>query len=249
VALIPIDQLERIADEAAAICRKLVPTDLAQSACYIVPHTFLGWPRSEQFWRQSLAWTSAVLDLKLQDNLRAVGKWRGRGFATIVNDGLICSEPGFFAIALHELCHWLTEPEWQVVDTSRLSEALPNLERAVLTMASRPFAEDPTDEIGWLKFDWAVHGSDFARACVHLLYRAGVHGVPINPVEMRFAKRWGNCQYAPATYTAAIGTEPRDRQEEPLRDILRSPPPADWINLWAKIKEACETTGHAPATC
>lgn len=100
----------RISEE---LCRSVAPWDLEFLACYVVPAAIAPSelrPRSvDPGWA---GYTGGSLDSRLQEFLQARCLWRGRGFATILDEERVRKHPPatFAGAVLHELAHHLADP-------------------------------------------------------------------------------------------------------------------------------------------
>lgn len=96
--------------------RAIAPADLAGRGCYVVDADQAGLASPFPGWLLA-GMTDPQLDLFLMPGLRATGRWKGRGFATVLFPGTIAAARPLtprrwhmLAIGLHELAHDLAGP-------------------------------------------------------------------------------------------------------------------------------------------
>jgi hypothetical protein len=84
----------------------------------------------------------------------------------------------------------------------------------------------------WLDGSWEGHGLRFIRACGHLAWRARQHGHQYNLRDLGATGEGYGLSHA-SHYSQALGNEPRAMADLPIRQILDSPPPTAFAQLWA----------------
>src|SRR4051812_26255435 len=103
------DAIDQLCNEAADLCRRLAPLDLARTPVYVVPASRV--PKDRGGDTCHLGFTAPSLDLHLRG---AIGRgWRGRGEVIVLRDEAAEGMPGvggrelFLTVAVHELAHIL----------------------------------------------------------------------------------------------------------------------------------------------
>ena len=222
--------------QSKRLLRAISPIDFPEDApIYIIS-------RSELDYRFDASagcggYTNATLDLKLKDELKSIGEWFGRGFSTVIFDGLIRSltsslSPGelddhLIRLVLHEVCHRFQRGR-SVTMLEDETNWEPVMQRAMTAirqeMDSKP---DPPK-----KTPWENHESDFIRTALHIQYRAEAVGFPV-----RISDLWHSEFYKLGPieeHAEALDDEPQRRVGESLFDIAESEPPADFIQFAAE---------------
>ena len=222
------DPAANLCVRAESLCRRIAPLDLAGLPLYIVPlsriKSILGGPSVCD------GFTSPSLDLYLRNDIGS--SWRGRGPCMVINDlqfgdeELEDIELVFFATVLHEFAHILERPrlfhERSDAEPTRLA-----FESIVLAA----YVQDPPIEGMPERPGLQDHGERFIRAALHLRHRAEIAGVAIGPTLVCRNRDYG-LSHANA-YPAALGDEPVRLADARIRDVLASPPPAEFSRLWA----------------
>ena len=177
-------------------------------------------------------WTSDFLDAQLCETLSSAGKWRGRGFATVISDtrnGRPASPREKVCTALHELAHHLEV----------LARGSTVVKRTVQELA--PFLDPPSKPVDKAMIDrvigprpaWHKHGVAFTRACGHVAHRASLAGFPAALSDLGAAGRPYRLS-EPQAYLFALGDEQRACESEPLLDVLRRPAPSRFVELFER---------------
>src|SRR4051794_2448099 len=103
------DPIDELCAEAADLCRRLAPLDLADVPLYVVPASRV--PKDRGGDTCHLGFTAPSLDLHLRG---AIGRgWRGRGEVIVLRDEAAEGMAGvsgrelFLTVAVHELAHIL----------------------------------------------------------------------------------------------------------------------------------------------
>lgn len=171
-----------------------------------------------------LAFTSYLLDLQMAKRLDDRGAWHGPGFAAVVFGNRIPAIPRFVAGAcLHELSHWLTFPARPSFVGDDLAETAA-IAATVFELATE--AEHDTQEE---RPQWFKHDPDFVRAATHLAYRAGRLDPEIRPWNLEFALRYYGLDEM--AWMRVLADECRAMADVPIRDILTTEPPRDFLEL------------------
>lgn len=84
---------------------------------------------------------------------------------------------------------------------------------------------------------WGQHGDRFIRACSHLAWRARQNGQQIHFHDVIKTDAYGLSH--PSHYSQTLGNEPRAMADLPIRQILDSPPPDAFAQLWASDTQEC----------
>jgi hypothetical protein len=241
-------------DKLSARLLEIFPAELAGAAVYILTGDEAG-PGFLDLGTACIAYTGAALDLKLQPRLEALGRWSGRGFATIfpqfeqyvqqmsslVSNAVERSSGGHllpdtfagdlverivWSTTLHEFSHHVEHLlEWHLT-------AIPGTSQS-------EWVAEPTDQV-YAKFPrnnqppwlWpGYHGDRFVRAAAHVFHRAARFGIDDEEFAYSFAgDRYG---LSPASaYAQALADEVQAHSGEPISLILESPPPEAFQQLW-----------------
>jgi hypothetical protein len=171
----------------------------------------------------SMAWTGAGLDRRLRDRLELLGLWNGPGFAVVTQSGFSRGTVGEREILVHEFAHWI---EWQA---SPISDELMMwvLLHDWFTIRGVETADRQTESAVIERPPWAGHEAPFIRAAIHASHRAGVYAS-----DCRVAGAVYGLSACP-WYEHALGDEPRRLESLPVAEILKTPAPAAFAELWA----------------
>jgi len=219
---------------AASLLREVAPIDLAGKPIYRFDSGSThgsGIRRSCGDW---WAWTGAALDLELERWLRARGWWAGRGPCIVFDLSRIAANrssstaflEAVLGIALHELSHWLAGGQ---LAHCTLEEMPPVIQDALKTEF---WVRDPGDDPP-VREPWDQHGKSFIRACCHLRYRAlrFAHEGVIQQITFAGDTYGVSAREA---YFAALGDEPHRHRGESIREILDTPAPDGFRELWER---------------
>lgn len=236
----PLASLPAIA-AAVDACRRVAPADLAEQAVYVVPYSDVAESHPELARSEASGWTMPGLDLALRPWLATLGRWRGRGFACLIDDRL----PRWLVvgIVLHELAHWLTYQD-QVMATcdedsagelvaEHVGVVHPRRDGpGVLSVAvesaiagarplrvATPNAQERRD----------AHDLAFHRAAVHVRHRAKLAGIDVR--NLTFAGDAYGLS-SPLSYIEALAEECECMVGEPIAGVLASPAPDQLAELW-----------------
>lgn len=168
-----------------------------------------------------IACTSPLMDVWLKQHLEAVGRWRGRGFASVFFEHQFRHLPHGYPIAwayldvlLHEAAHWFSK---QIVPDAGL--------QSIAALLADPEqvggGEAKSDYLAW-------HGAAFVRSALHILRRVRSRGYPTDAERLQV----GGYGLAPiAEYEKALRGEPEAREGEPLEIVLAANPPGSFVSL------------------
>jgi len=221
------DPVANLCAQAETLCQRIAPRDLAGLPVYVVPQSAL---LADLGTADACdGYTTPSLDLYLRD---AIGlAWRGRGPCMVINDLVLLDEARddletyFLATVLHELAHVLERPA--------LYRERPDAEPARLMfealLLAQVVAEPPSPEDA--RASLPHHGERFLRTALHLRHRAEAAGVCIGPALVCPNRQYGLSHAN--VYRAALGAEPIRLADARIRDVLASPPPAEFSRLWA----------------
>jgi hypothetical protein len=189
--------------------------------------------------------THPDLDRWLRADIGA--RWQGRGIAVLFNDGAegvagtvppVLWAQHVACLAVHEVGHAVAD-RWGVT-RAEAPEPSPQalaLEKRVLPLAAADLAEGELSPEGWAS-EFLGHGLDWIRAVLHLRRRIGARGTYL-PASVCIGRR-GWLSLA-ETYDGALGDEPEQLAERPLAEILDSPPPPPFAELWEADRAEFET--------
>jgi hypothetical protein len=227
--------------EAGDRLRRLLPLDLPPTvSVYLVG----GYEVPIEFRCLSpgcLAYTKDALDLQLQPDLEALGRWTGRGFAAVVtNTGLLYSDPDvLMATLLHEAAHRWATPRSVL---HRPYEEWPEL---VHFFAERPKPETPQrveqEEKCRRDRPWELHEWKFIRAALHVEHRARGMGFE-GHVSSIAGAQYG---LSPVdAYREALADEPARLAGIPLFEAMLVAPPAALPALFDRDVEHYSAAGR-----
>lgn len=222
---------------ARALCKRIGARDLGDTPLYIVAQSAL--PGIYGDARATYGCWSPSNDLYYRD---AIGDaWRGRGACVLINDLALREDFGdedvelhFLATMLHEFAHALQSGVWfrERPDIApELLEARMKFESFALALQ---LAEPPTAAEAQAAF--FAHGGPFVRVCLHLVHRANQLGERIGPALLCGGRRYGLSHAM--HYGLALGQELACMRRRTFRDILATPAPKAFRQLW--IQDMCE---------
>ena len=222
--------------KSEALLHDIAVEDIADRGCYLVDFSEVAnyEPRLRGGWAS--AWTSPLMDLILADWLTKQGRWRGRGFATILHPDLLPRWMEYAGAVLHEFAHYLTLPVAN--DCEDVANHSLELVGWLPLQWSEKNHRPETVRAGKPLPSWHEHGSDFVRACCHLVSRAQ-HSVYIRPEHLRFIG-----PYHPGhrvhedQFVEALGSE--INQTGSIREILKTPSPEAFNRLWRYATESTQ---------
>lgn len=179
--------------------------------------------------------TSAILPFALHRSAGTRDVDARRGFACVIAPNQIWPTPllphllTFVSInvALHELAHHLTfcslHASLNQLAGKELDLSLPSLEQIAAMGSPLPTPAEP----------WEMHESQFTRACLNIVHRANVAGFNTNINNLTVAgERYGLSRAA--RYGEALGDEPEALADVPISEILLTPAPAAFLDLFAR---------------
>ena len=221
-------------NEAEALLRGIAPDpqDLGERPVYLVTEKELTASTDPNCY----GCTSGVFDLKLRRRLEGAGRWAGRGFACLVCEQRIFGEFAGQAdriarflrnVVLHEFAHWITWSAMHVGPTVNWPGG------DVFDYGAR-FAdagEQPAFQPVPATKPWDGHGADFIRAACHVADRARESGCRVWVGDLDVADHYYGLSPV-FLYSISLADELDRRRHEPLRQILASPPPTAFQDLF-----------------
>jgi hypothetical protein len=219
--------------------RSLAPADFGDGPVYVVlPADVLDDPCD--VW----AFVTPALDLVARESLEQQGRWRGRGWTMCVNlpvmERAVAEAGGHmgdlvrlaYTAMVHEAAHLLAEdrfrPERKIVPRDFAAWCVALAEDLTTPVPPRNLTAEP----------WRDHGAEFIRCGLHLTERAE----SLYPaVRIDIDSTFGGAYYGLSTamrYWKAIGDEPAAMKGVPLREILATPAPAAFTELFASDTSA-----------
>ena len=147
-------------------------------------------------------------------------RWRGNGPAMLLVDAADCSPATLTAKAVHELAHIANSPELFSAQSPIVNAALSDL--VTTPPRSWPAHRDEA---------WSGHGPDFLRAVIHVADRLAARDHDVAPALLM---DWTGYGYRSGwrPYFATLEAEIESREYEPISEIVRSPAPPAFLNLW-----------------
>lgn len=226
-----------LCQRARALCERIAARDLGDVPLYIVAQSSL--PGSYGDASATYGCWSPLNDLYFRDALGS--DWRGRGACVLINDLALREDFGdedlelhFLAMTLHELGHALQQGIWYRERTDVTPDLLKDRMKFESFALALQLAEPPTAAEAQAAF--FAHGGPFIRVCLHLAFRAGVAGERIGPALLCGGRRYGLSHAM--RYQDALGQEPACMRRRTFRDILATPAPKAFRQLW--LQDACE---------
>ena len=203
----------------------------AADPIYLVPLSEL--PRADfAINDQWIAYCHPNLDEKLSPILRARDEWKGRGFATIIDDeklAALCAgdSDGHYraglGIAIHEAGHYVANSAFS--DVTRA----PALMRGHLMQMK----SDRDFQSYWTRTPHGdnQHGAVWVRATVHLHHRVNLW----EPIDLKLCLMDYPGFPDPNLFRIALGAELDPSWKTPLANLLRQPPPRPFAQFWSEL--------------
>ncbi len=169
---------------------------------------------------------------KLSPILRARGAWKGRGFATVIDDeklAALCAgdSDGHYraglGIAIHEGGHYVANSAFS--DVTRWPTAVRG--HMLQMKADRDF------QSYWSRTPHGDnhHGAVWARATVHLHHRVN----EFEPIDLKLCLMDYPGFPDPNDFRLTLGRELKGSRTTPLANLLRQPPPRPFAQLWSEL--------------
>jgi hypothetical protein len=219
-----LDTCERLISEIAPEIKR--PTYLIDPSSMKDSRLFAG---------DVMGWTASVADILVRRELERQGRWRGRGFTSVIK--LENIRPGFRFVAgvvLHEFAHhldYLSTPTAEIEMNLPVMDTLP-LERETAIDNAIEMVGDCLGNIAEVEDalpTWYGHELNFIRAAVHVAHRANRVFESIRPDHLRFVSPY---HYRGCENTAVACCENELDSEMPITEILRSDPPEKLVRYW-----------------
>lgn len=168
------------------------------------------------------AWVGVGLDQRLQPRLEELGLWQGPGDVVVVQAGWSQqSADGELGTLVHELAHAIQFRE------ETLSPAEVAAFREVDQRRNDQARRGETVRFSAPSVPWELHEADWIRAALHPARRAGVPEFLIGFAGPRYGLSGGE------EYIKALGDEPQRLAGLPVAEILKTPAPAAFDDLFA----------------
>lgn len=164
------------------------------------------------------ALASTHADPYMRDALESRGEWKGSGPFIVFNDENL-TEAEFWVIFLHEMGHTLPAVSLEVVSTPETRAA----RDADLAAATAKYPGEP----GWTR----GHGTEWLRICCHLWWRLALTCNRVVPFHHAYDGAAYDLSY-PQLYMEAIGNEPLLMRDFTFADIVASPKPTAFQQLF-----------------
>jgi hypothetical protein len=215
-----------LCDKAMNLCRDVAPLDLAGLPVYVVPQSAIAANFGNA--EATYGYTLASLDLLLRDEIGT--SWQGRGPCMVINDIAMQQDiPGsieaeFLSTVLHELAHvFESQMAFNSTPAMRVAQVKADQQVVAQTVQQHP----PR----WNRLrSYQQHDHRFFRALFHLRHRAERQGVRLSPFRHHDDSR--DTLMTMLNFRDALGEEPERLRKLSLRDILASPCPAEFCQLW-----------------
>lgn len=178
----------------------------------------------------------ATTNVAIRDRLVSRGEWQGPGPTLVLlpDDFKRDTEGNRKCLAgrvLHELTHHLP---FQPITDESCDEA-----RAVHLQQYQEWAKPESKANRKPGPPWQQHGLRFTRACLHIHFRTVWHRWPMafDLDDLAFAGST-YCLSSPYSYRRALGDEPGRMIDKPLTDVLKTPAPQAFADLFRADVEA-----------
>lgn len=219
---------------AEGLLRAVAPDELGSIPIYMVDARDAPWGD----WHDCYGATHAKMDVACRAVLESRHEWQGRGFAAVVNVEAISQRWPRFGdrliattrTALHEATHWLTYP---LADVLGECDGQPRLisSMAYAQQGLSPAEVAVVDAMAMLR----VHNPRWIRALCHVSFRAnGARGqfkFGCKADDLADHNSYGLTRFA--NYSRALGGELVRCLATPIREVLATKPPREFIELAA----------------
>lgn len=182
-----------------------------------------------------MGWTASVADILMRRELERQGRWRGRGFTSVIKLANIRDGFRFVAgVCLHEFSHhldYLSTPTAEIEMSLPCMEILPP-ERETAIDNAIEMVGDRLEDIAEIEEPlptWYGHELNFIRAAVHVAHRAGKVFESVRPKHLRFVSPY---HYQGSENMAVECCRDELDTELPIVEILRSDPPLELVRYW-----------------
>jgi len=168
------------------------------------------------------------LDLLVEQSCPEQFTGRRRAFAIRDCAGtpeLVVNQVSFDSLVSHELCHIFQDTCKAQIDHPPAPKVRRHYAVDVRRMLNHRVADFMTDVP-----DYYWHGDDFIRILLHASRRLAAAGVELDDSEMFANSRYGLSPLA--WFRFALGSEPADRAELPMRLAVAGDPPEAFTQLW-----------------
>ena len=195
-----------------AIIRAIAPDDIDAKPIYLVDAADLGLAMTD-----TLAFTNRSCDLMLRPFLESTGRWRGRGFACVI-DRQVLDPVQRIGVVLHELAHWLDtgdQPDHPVMSRRQPAAAM-ELSDAIVGSLTIPA--------------WFGHEERFVRAAAHLAYRVAGLIEAVRPRHLRFIGPYHREPFSEAVFMDALSDELT--RSDSIRSVLDTAAPEAFVERW-----------------
>lgn len=228
-----------LAARANLALRLAEPAFRASQAIYVLvagedplPDYLVGPMNKPQHKRSVVGFTSSVCDLVASEHLAEQGAWQGRGFCCVVaSPSSMADESAWVGVVIHEAAHYLdnlrTLEGWTAATSPDVDEAL------AASNVKGTLRELFTFSTGGTMF--SAHPASFFRAAGHLVHRVnqGLSQSLLPQLAPDAAVNSSEFRGPPAGQVMeALGDELESRGEESIVDIIRSPFPQRFAEMW-----------------
>jgi hypothetical protein len=217
-------------EQAIDLLREIAPDDLDGVPVYVIDFRQVATYEPRLRFGSCEAWTGPLADLLVADFLHRSGRWKGRGFATVIHGDRLPTWQARMGAAVHELSHFLETPQ---TPASELSES-ELLRHAVAFLRATPQAwSDPSQQAqppAKTLPPWHDHGSRFVRSAAILAHRTERLIESIRPRMVRFSRDYLGQKFTEQTFVDSLGEAVEDPR--PIREILENSPPKEFTELW-----------------
>lgn len=210
--------------------KRISPEDFSERELYIVSDAELG-PgyRSDGFH----AWVSRAGGKRFRSHLERTGLWRGEGdVITVCDSWFQLDRSAADGTLVHELGHALDhrgrEP---LISDETISSVLRSDRERVASGIPIPLGKRSHDP------EWVGHGHSWIRAAIHLTSRATVHHGYVG-----FAGEFYGLSSS-LKYIEALGNEPWRLRNLPIAEILKTPAPTPFTELFERDTKPVAVAG------
>jgi hypothetical protein len=231
--MVSVTDQDILVQKVEALCYRLAPHDLGTDPLYIVRQSRI----PPELGGRSICggFTSPRLDLYLQTVIAPA--WRGRGPCLVVNDTDFLPtmdsqdiETEFLGVVVHELAHVLERPH--VLAPFPVSIEPARIQFEAICLGNMMSAEATPEEES---FAFVGHGINFIRIVLHLCHRAKQSDMWLTPAGLCAGRQYGLSHAN--RYRAALGDEPQRLAHASFREIIATPAPSEFSQIWTEDLE------------
>lgn len=202
--------------------KRISPSDFAGRELYLVSQAEL---HPSYHDGKAIAWVCHGAGRRLHPHLERIGLWRGSGDVVVVCEPWFRLEPSrAYGTLIHELGHAIDNREFEEIVAGEDSSADAAQRDRLKESANEPIFREVSPSLP----KWHGHGDNWIRAVIHLIARAN-----IGYWDVAFADPFYGLS-SRLEYLEALGDEPNKLASLPICEILKTEPPAAFVELWKR---------------